>query len=83
LGNDVNHVSGCERRDTCTSIRRPSVAQSRDVWVHDVGVTQMITASLGVGNNPTFDDVKRAADEYNLSVARHRQNTKSARAASP
>jgi sugar phosphate isomerase/epimerase len=34
-------------------------------WAKDVGITQMITASLGGGNNPTMDDVKRAADEYN------------------
>jgi sugar phosphate isomerase/epimerase len=29
----------------------------------------MITASLGGGNNPTLDDVKRAADEYNRIAA--------------
>jgi sugar phosphate isomerase/epimerase len=34
-------------------------------WAHDVGITQMITASLGAGNAPTMDDVKKAADEYN------------------
>jgi len=34
-------------------------------WAKDVGITQMITASLGGGNNPTLDAVKRAADEYN------------------
>src|SRR5216110_2128310 len=34
-------------------------------WAKDVGITQMITASLGGGNTPTMDDVKRAADEYN------------------
>jgi sugar phosphate isomerase/epimerase len=34
-------------------------------WAKDVGITQMITASLGAGTNPTMDDVKRAADEYN------------------
>ena len=34
-------------------------------WAKDVGITQMITASLGAGNTPTMDDVKRAADEYN------------------
>src|SRR6266581_9334532 len=37
-------------------------------WARDVGITQMITASLG-GNNPTADDVKRAADEYNKIAA--------------
>jgi sugar phosphate isomerase/epimerase len=34
-------------------------------WAKDVGITQMITASLGAGSNPTMDDVKKAADEYN------------------
>jgi sugar phosphate isomerase/epimerase len=34
-------------------------------WAKEVGITQMVTATLGAGNNPTMDDVKRAADEYN------------------
>ena len=34
-------------------------------WAKDVGITQMITATLGGGNTPTMDDVKKAADEYN------------------
>jgi sugar phosphate isomerase/epimerase len=38
-------------------------------WAKDVGITQMITASLGAGNTPTMDDVKRAADEYNKIAA--------------
>jgi sugar phosphate isomerase/epimerase len=41
-------------------------------WAKDVGITQMITASLGEGNggnNPTLDQVKRAADEYNKIAA--------------
>jgi sugar phosphate isomerase/epimerase len=38
-------------------------------WAKDVGITQMITASLGAGNNPTMNDVKRAADEYNTIAA--------------
>jgi sugar phosphate isomerase/epimerase len=39
--------------------------QESIAWAHDVGITQMITASLGGGNTPSMDDVKRAADEYN------------------
>ena len=35
----------------------------------DVGITQMITATLGAGDTPTMDDVKRAADEYNKIAA--------------
>ena len=34
-------------------------------WAKEVGITQMITATLGAGNTPTLDDVKKAADEYN------------------
>lgn len=38
-------------------------------WAKDVGITQMLTATLGAGNNPTMDVVKRAADEYNKIAA--------------
>ena len=41
-------------------------------WAKEVGITQMITASLGEGNggnNPTLDQVKWAADEYNKIAA--------------
>ena len=34
-------------------------------WAKDVGLTQMLVPSLGGPRNPTMDDVKRAADEYN------------------
>jgi sugar phosphate isomerase/epimerase len=34
-------------------------------WAKEIGMTQMMTASLGAGNTPTMDDVKKAADEYN------------------
>jgi sugar phosphate isomerase/epimerase len=34
-------------------------------WAKAVGITQMITATLGGGNTPTMDDVNKAADEYN------------------
>src|SRR5205823_12267786 len=38
----------------------------------EIGITQMITATLGEGNggnSPTLDQVKRAADEYNQIAA--------------
>jgi sugar phosphate isomerase/epimerase len=38
-------------------------------WAHDAGITQMVTATLGAGDKPTLDDVKRAADEYNKIAA--------------
>jgi sugar phosphate isomerase/epimerase len=38
-------------------------------WAKDVGITQMIVASLDAASSPTMDDVKRAADEYNAIAA--------------
>ena len=46
--------------------------QKSIAWAKDVGITQMITATLGDGNggnNPTLDQVKKAADEYNKIAA--------------
>ena len=37
----------------------------RIAWAKDLGLTQMLVASLGGPKNPTMDNVKRAADEYN------------------
>jgi sugar phosphate isomerase/epimerase len=37
----------------------------RIAWAQDLGLTQMLVASLGGPKKPTLDDVKRAADEYN------------------
>ncbi len=34
-------------------------------WAKEMGITQMITATLGGSRTPTLDDVKKAADEYN------------------
>jgi sugar phosphate isomerase/epimerase len=36
----------------------------RIAWAKDLGMTQMLVASLGGPKNPTMDDVKRAAAEY-------------------
>jgi sugar phosphate isomerase/epimerase len=41
-------------------------------WAKQVGISQMVTATLGDGNGgntPTLDQVKRAADEYNVIAA--------------
>ena len=38
---------------------------ARITWAKDLGLKQMLVASLGGPKNPTLDDVKRAADEYN------------------
>ena len=34
-------------------------------WAKDLGLAQMLVATLSGPKNPTMDDVKRAADEYN------------------
>ena len=39
--------------------------EDRIAWASDVGLIQMIVPSLGGPKNPTMDDVKRAADQYN------------------
>ncbi|MFZ0734269.1 MAG: sugar phosphate isomerase/epimerase [Candidatus Sulfotelmatobacter sp.] len=39
--------------------------EDRIAWAKDVGLTQMLVPSLEGPDNPTMDDVKRAADEYN------------------
>lgn len=40
-------------------------AGSRIAWAKDLGLTQMIIPTFGGPKNPTADDVKRAADDYN------------------
>ena len=50
---------------------RQSQQKSID-WAKEIGMTQMMTATLGMppgGNPPTMDDAKRAADEYNKIAA--------------
>jgi len=48
------------------SMKELREAQAKSIaWAHDVGITQMVTATLGAGNTPTMEDVKKAADEYN------------------
>src|SRR6266540_2918630 len=59
-----DHGLGCESAHF--SMRELRQDQPASIaWAKDVGITQMITATLGAGNNPTMDDVKKAADEYN------------------
>jgi sugar phosphate isomerase/epimerase len=50
---------------------RKSQEQSIE-WAKEVGITQMVTPTLGEGNggnSPTLDQVKKAADEYNKIAA--------------
>jgi sugar phosphate isomerase/epimerase len=68
----ADHGLGCV--SSHFSMRELREQQSRSIaWAKDVGITQMIVASLGAGNAPTLDDVKRAADEYNAIAAAARQ----------
>ena len=39
-------------------------------WAKDVGIKQMLVATLNGPKNPTMDDVKRSADEYNKIAER-------------
>jgi len=60
---------------TCISshfgIGELSKNQERSIgWAKDIGLTQMLVPSLGGPKNPTMDDVKRAADEYNKMAER-------------
>ncbi len=47
--------------------------QERSIaWAKEIGIHQMLTASLGDGNggdHPTLDQIKRAAEEYNKIAA--------------
>jgi sugar phosphate isomerase/epimerase len=52
------------------SMRELRESQAKSIaWAQEAGITQMVTATLGAGNTPTIDDVKRAADEYNKIAA--------------
>ena len=44
--------------------------EERIAWAKDVGLKQMIVPTLGGPKNPSMDDVKRAADEYNKMAER-------------
>jgi len=39
--------------------------EGRIAWAKDIGLTQMLVPSLNGPKNPTLDDLKRSADEYN------------------
>src|SRR5690348_16020936 len=57
---ESSHFSMTELRDNLSD---------RIAWAKDVGLTQMMVPSLGGPRQPTMDDVKRAADEYNKIAA--------------
>jgi sugar phosphate isomerase/epimerase len=71
-GKDVKKIlddHGMKSESSHFSLRELREKQAKSLaWAQDVGITQIITASLGDGNGgskPTMDQVKKAADEYN------------------
>jgi len=60
---ESSHFSMAELRNT---------QQQSIEWAQEVGITQMVSATLGDGNGgstPTLDQVKRASEEYNAIAA--------------
>lgn len=75
-GDEIRRIMadrGVKAESAHFSMRELRDSQDRSIeWAKRVGITQMITASLGEGNggnHPTLDQVKRAADEYNRIAA--------------
>jgi sugar phosphate isomerase/epimerase len=75
-GKDVRKIladHGMKAESSHFSMGELRRSQERSIeWAKDVGITQMITPSLGEGNggnHPTLDQVKRAADESNAIAA--------------
>ena len=63
-----DHGVACESAHFSMKELREDQAASI-AWAKDVGITQMVVATLGAGSNPAMDDVRRAADEYNRIAA--------------
>ena len=61
--------NGMKAESSHFSMRELRQTQQKSIeWAKQVGITQMITATLADGNggdHPTLDQVKKAADEYN------------------
>ncbi len=75
-GNEVRKIladHGMKAESSHFSMGELRKSQEKSIaWAKDVGITQMITATLGEGNggnSPTLDQVKKAADEYNRIAA--------------
>jgi sugar phosphate isomerase/epimerase len=60
----ADHGLTCESAHFGLRELRENQQKSID-WAREVGITQMIVATLGGGSTPSMDDVTRAADEYN------------------
>src|SRR5207237_124616 len=71
-GKDVRKIladHGMKAESSHFSMGELRKSQEKSIaWAKEIGITQMITPSLGEGNggnSPTLDQVKKAADEYN------------------
>lgn len=64
---------GLKAESSHFTLRELRTTQQQSIgWAKEVGITQMVTATLADGNGgstPTLDQVKRAADEYNAIAA--------------
>jgi sugar phosphate isomerase/epimerase len=75
-GRDVRTIlsdHGMKAESSHFTLRELRNSQQQSIeWAKDVGITQMVTATLADGNggnSPTLDQVKHAADEYNAIAA--------------
>jgi sugar phosphate isomerase/epimerase len=75
-GKDVRAVladHGMKAESCHFTLRELRTSQPQSIeWAKEVGITQMVTATLADGNGgntPTLDQVKHAADEYNAIAA--------------
>jgi sugar phosphate isomerase/epimerase len=71
-GKEVKKIledNGLKSESSHFSMEELRKSQEKSIaWAKEVGITQMLTASLGDGNggnHPTLDQVKKAAEEYN------------------
>jgi sugar phosphate isomerase/epimerase len=60
----ADHGMKCESAHFSMRELRENQQKSID-WAREIGMTQMVVATLGGSRTPTMDDVKKAADEYN------------------
>jgi sugar phosphate isomerase/epimerase len=60
----ADHGMKCESAHFSLRELRDNQQKSID-WAREIGMTQMIVATLGGSRTPTMDEVKKAADEYN------------------
>jgi sugar phosphate isomerase/epimerase len=64
----ADHGMKCESAHFSMRELRENQQKSID-WAREIGMTQMIVATLGGSRTPTMDDVKKAAEEYNAIAA--------------